>query len=509
MRPLLVLLLLFTAFLPAAHAQQTAVRDSLYQKLDLLRSLVQSANYEQAQVEAVGFRQFLRRQRVLCPAEAVPILSGIYHHNKDEQSAWLFFNEAEVDARRDANPVTKAALLGALVTACRDWQLPDRALAVQQMLNTVQDTLSARTQRNEIAELRHSMDSMQQILTLEQARQNNTLTIERDRAYLLAGSVALVFLLLLLANYRAAQRWKARLDRKELEFDMMRAELVHKSGIQAAEAGAFAVKQASTENKSPGLQPTFQGERPDKTALVIETNRQVVLYLKSLLSDRFQVEVADNANEGLHKAGELLPDLIVCDAVLNGKTGIDIVRQIKLSERTNHIPVILLSERHGNDGKLDALRAGAEAWFTRPVLDTEFDASVKHLLDTHLEQHEQFSRFLHLYFTDRRQTLADPFLLRAVQTVETNLADPDFMADELARKLQMTKNHCFRKLKTLTGKEPMQLIREMRLEKAKVLLEKRAGTPHAIAEMVGFSNPGTFSLAFKEYFGDNTLLLGR
>ena len=143
------------------------------------------------------------------------------------------------------------------------------------------------------------------------------------------------------------------------------------------------------------------------------------------------------------------------------------------------------------------------------VLDTEFDASVKHLLDTHLEQHEQFSRFLHLYFTDRRQTLADPFLLRAVQTVETNLADPDFMADELARKLQMTKNHCFRKLKTLTGKEPMQLIREMRLVKAKVLLEKRAGTPHAIAEMVGFSNPGTFSLAFKEYFGDNTLLLGR
>lgn len=508
MRPLLVLLLLMSACLPAVFAQQATLRDSLNQRLDLLRALVQSANYEQAQVEAVGLRQFLRRQRVLCPAEAVPLLSGVYQHNKDEQSAWLFFNEAEVDAHRDANPETKAALLGALVTAYRNWQLPDRALVVQQMLYTVQDTLSARTQRNEIATLRHSMDSMQQMLTLEQARQNNTVTIQRDRAYLLAGSVALVFLLLLLANYRAAQRWKARIDRKELEFDMMRAKLVHNSSIQAAEAGAFAVKQASAENKSP-LPPTLQGDRPDKTALVIETNRQVVLYLKSLLSDRFQVEVADNANEGLHKAGDLLPDLIVCDAVLNGKTGIDIVRQIKLSERTNHIPVILLSERHGNDGKLDALRAGAEAWFTRPVLDTEFDASVKHLLDTHLEQHEQFSRFLHFYFTDRPQTLPDPFLLRAVQTVETNLADPDFMADELARKLQMTKNHCFRKLKTLTGKEPMQLIREMRLEKAKVLLEKRAAPPQVIAELVGFSNPGTFALAFKEYFGENTLLLGR
>ena len=509
MRPFLLLLLLFIASLPAVHAQDAAVRDSLTQKLDLLRSLVQAGNYEQAQVEAVGMRLFMRRQRVLCPAEAIPLLSGIYHHNKDEQSAWLFFNEAEVDARRDANPVTKAALLSALVTAYRDWQLPDRALTTQQMLNTVQDTLSSRTQRSEIRAMRHSIDSMQQMLALEQARQENTITVERNRAYLLAGSVALVFLLLLLANYRAAQRSRARMDRKELEFDMMRAELVHKSGIQAAEAGALALQEASGSVKQPTLPPPVLGERPDKTALVIEPNRQVVLYLKSLLADRFQVEVADNANEGLHKAGEILPDLIICDAVLNGKTGIDIVRQIKLSERTNHIPVILLSERHGNDGKLDALRAGAEAWFTRPVLDTEFDASVKHLLNSHLEQHEQFSRFLHLYFTDRRQTLADPFLLRAVQTVETNLADPDFMADDLARKLQLSKNHCFRKLKALTGKEPMQLIREMRLEKAKVLLEKRAGTPQAIADMVGFSNPGTFALTFKEYFGENTLLLGR
>jgi DNA-binding response OmpR family regulator len=287
----------------------------------------------------------------------------------------------------------------------------------------------------------------------------------------------------------------------------MRADLMHQSAIAAAEARALAAQDAGAAPKSPTLPPPVLGERPDKTALVIEPNRQVVLYLKSLLSDRFQVEVADNANEGLHKAGEILPDLIICDAVLNGKTGIDIVRQIKLSERTNHIPVILLSERHGNDGKLDALRAGAEAWFPRPVVDTEFDASVKQLLNTHLEQHEQFARFLHFYFTDRRQSLADPFLMRTVQTVETHLADPDFMADELARKLNLSKNHCFRKLKALTGKEPMQLIREMRLEKAKVLLEKRAGTPQAIAEMVGFSNPGTFSLAFKEYFGENTLLL--
>ena len=122
-------------------------------------------------------------------------------------------------------------------------------------------------------------------------------------------------------------------------------------------------------------------------------------------------------------------------------------------------------------------------------------------------KHEQFSRFLQLYFSDNRVALQDPFLQQIVQLIETNLANPDFLPDDIAKKLQLSRSHYAKKLMVLTGKEPVQLIRELRLEKAKVLLEKRAGTPQAISELVGFSNPGTFALAFKEYFGENTLLL--
>ncbi|MBK8425726.1 MAG: helix-turn-helix transcriptional regulator [Lewinellaceae bacterium] len=168
---------------------------------------------------------------------------------------------------------------------------------------------------------------------------------------------------------------------------------------------------------------------------------------------------------------------------------------------------MLLTDKFGNEGKLDALRAGADAWFTRPVIDDEFDASVQRLLDARKVKHEQFNRYMHLYFTENRITIEEPFLSNTMQMIEHNLADPDFMADDIARKMQLTKTHYVKKLKVLTGKEPVQLIREMRLEKAKILLEKRAGTPQAISELVGFSSPGTFALAFKEYFGENTLLL--
>ncbi len=501
-------LLCLTFFLAArlVSAQSTPVQDSLNNRLQLMAQLSQAANFEQAQVEAEGFRDFLRRNRLPVPARAVPILSGIYQANQDDRSATRFLNEAHLDALRDPNPVTKAALLTVLVKECGKWELPELALNCQQQISVAQDSMAARSRRAETMHMQHRLDSLVALRRAEMTDQARYVRLPLDQAYLLGGGLALLLLTLLVTNFRTHDRWRRRLEKRELEMDLLQANMRHEAQESALNQSIEAVQQASIMAAHDPY-TLYQGSKPEQIALLIEPNRQVVLYLKSLLSDRFQIETAATNNEGLQMANNLLPDLIVCDAVLNGKTGIDVARQIKLSERTNHIPVVLLTDRFGNEGKLDALRAGADAWFTRPVIDDEFDASIQRLLDARKIKHEHFARFLNLYFSENRIQLDDPFLARTVQMIEQNLSDPDFMADDMAKKLQMTKTHYVKKLKALTGKEPVQLIREMRLEKAKVLLEKRAGSPQTISELVGFSSSGTFALAFKEYFGDQTLLL--
>jgi CheY-like chemotaxis protein len=356
--------------------------------------------------------------------------------------------------------------------------------------------------------MQQQFDSLAALRQRELAEQDKFIRLERDKAWLY-GILGGIFLLTLMVwNARSDGRWHKRLEKKEREWDVMRANLQHEANENAISAGVEASQELQKSPRAAADQYTvYQGNKPEQICLLIEPNRQVVLYLKSLLSDRFQIETANSSSEALQMASEMLPDLIVCDVLIQGHAGIEIARQIKLSERTNHIPVVLLTDKFGNEGKLDALRAGADAWFTRPVIDDEFDATVQRLLDARKLKHEQFSRFLQLYFTENRVPLEDPFLLQTVQMIEHDLANPDFMADDIARRLQLTKTHYVKKLKVLTGKEPVQLIREMRLEKAKNLLEKRAGTPQAISELVGFSSPGIFALAFKEYFGENTLLL--
>jgi CheY-like chemotaxis protein len=498
--------LLFLAVCTAAPAFAQSVLDSVESREAVLEQLVKSGNFEQAQVEAEDLRALLKRNKAYLSPNALRTISQVYKSNQDERSAQQLLLDAELDARRDPNPESKAALFKALVQECRRWGFSEQAINAQQLLAVAQDSLAAQQRRAAAKAMQLRYDSLASLREREMADQARYFRIEKDMAYLYGSLLGLLLITLLVWASRSGGRWRNRLKKKELEWDIMRANLEHEAQETALAAAVEAAK-AKAVASPPEPYTVYQGLKPSQICLLIEPNRQVVLYLKSLLSDRFQIETAFTPAEALQMASEMMPDLIVCDTVLEGKSGIEVARQIKLSEKTNHIPVVLLTNKFGNDGKLDALRAGADAWFTRPVIDDEFDATVQRLLDARKLRHEQFNRFLQLYFSENRVTLQEPFLLQTVQMIEQNLSDPDFLPDHIARKLQLPKAHFAKKLKVLTGKEPVQLIREMRLEKAKVLLEKRAGTPQAISELVGFSSSGTFALAFKEYFGENTLLL--
>lgn len=498
---------LFMLYACDLGAQDIVVRDSVGNQVALLRKLAQSGNFEQAQLEAVALREYMESQSVLLNPGILTLLSDIFRANLDDRSIAQLLSDAESDARNMQDYSEKIALLEAMVRECRKWLLPERAFNVQTLVMAARDSQYMLSLRALEADMQLRADSAAMQRGVEVAQDKQFLKIERNAGLAFGGGLLLSFIVLLVSLLRNNARWQKMLSKRELEWEIEKGNL-RKEYEETAAVQVIAATRAVTSAEAQRPVLSFpQGPEPDQIALLIEPNRQVVLYLKSLLSDRFRIETARTAIEGLQMASDMLPDLVVCDALLNGQSGIEIARQIKLAERTNHIPVVLLTNKFGNEGKLDALRAGADVWFTRPVIDDEFDASVQRLMDERRLRHEDFVRFIHLYFTDNRIPAPEPFLQYTVEFIEKNLGNPDFMASEIAKNLQLSNTHFTKKLMVLTGKEPVQLIRELRLEKARVLLEKRAGTPNVISELVGFSNPGAFSLAFKDYFGENTLLL--
>lgn len=93
------------------------------------------------------------------------------------------------------------------------------------------------------------------------------------------------------------------------------------------------------------------------------------------------------------------------------------------------------------------------------------------------------------------------FISRLTSIVEANLNDDQFGVSELAKKMRLNRSYIHRKLKSLTKKSVSEFIREIRLQKAKELLEQGSDNVSEVAYNVGFSSPSYFSKCFHDYFG--------
>lgn len=510
-RIILVFLCLTAGY--AGISQSPNWRDSLRVRTSLLREHIQDQNYEAAQLEADQLRLFLQQGHTAYPPSALTLLSAVYLHNRDKASALAALSEAAKVVASERDPESKAALLVTLQKEYERWGALPEAAAAQQLLAATQDSIVARKMQAQTKRLEASIDSLSSLLQVKQMDDSARISIDRNRWYVLIGTVSVLLVSLLVWQWLSNRRWRHRWERREREWDLQSGS----SAVPLPEAPPATTSvleskpvlqaEAVSAYQSPKYEAWLNGDKEMPIALVVESNRQIALYIRSLITTHFQVEMVGSNSEGLQRVHELLPDLIVCDSVLNTNEGIDLIRQVKLSDKTSHIPVLLLSRHYGNDGRLDSLRAGADGWFTRPVQSDDFNGVIQELIAKQKHRHEDFNRFIQLCFSSHRPILSDRFLSDVVSHIEEQMGNPDFMPDEIARKLQMTNPHFVRKLRAVTGKEPAQLIRELRLEKAKYLIEQRVGTPQAISGMVGFSNPGIFSMAFKDYFGENTTLL--
>lgn len=131
----------------ALHAQ--AWQDSVRTQTRLLTELSQSDNLEKAVIEAGKLRILLVRQKIACPPATAALLSSIYFRTRNEAGALRFLEELEAETRRDRNVFTKSQTLNVLVKEYTRWQLPEKALFIQQQLAVAQDSIALRQLKTE------------------------------------------------------------------------------------------------------------------------------------------------------------------------------------------------------------------------------------------------------------------------------------------------------------------------------------------------------------------------
>jgi two-component system alkaline phosphatase synthesis response regulator PhoP len=113
-----------------------------------------------------------------------------------------------------------------------------------------------------------------------------------------------------------------------------------------------------------------------KKILIIEDEQDLIKGLKLNLSDEgFEVGWAVNGVEGLRKAIEEAPDLIILDIMLPEMDGLEVCR--KLRQKNIDIPVIMLTAKGGEIDKVVGLEIGADDYMTKPFSIRELLARIK------------------------------------------------------------------------------------------------------------------------------------
>lgn len=236
------------------------------------------------------------------------------------------------------------------------------------------------------------------------------------------------------------------------------------------------------------------------TLLIVEDNPDVRQFLIACLQAHYQLETAANGREGIDKAIELVPDLIVSDVMMPEKDGYELTASLKQDERTDHIPIVLLTAKADQESKISGLEKGADAYLSKPFEERELLVRLEKLLG--LRKKLQ-ARYALISFTDRGPAqVEDPFLQKFLELVEKELSNPDLDMNQLSRSLGMSRSQVFRKLKALTGQSATVFIRSIRLQHAKQLLDTSELTISEIAYEVGFTSLNYFSAAFLEAFGE-------
>ena len=249
------------------------------------------------------------------------------------------------------------------------------------------------------------------------------------------------------------------------------------------------------------LQPGDNTEKP--LLLVVEDELQMLGFISGELSIYFEVLQAETAEKGMELLGQM-PDLIISDVMLPGIDGIEFCRQIKESEITSHIPVILLTARDTEESIVRGLSMGADDYITKPFNMNELKARCLGMIENRKRLRKRFAENKQIkaeHFTSNKGDQL--FLDKAVDVVFQNLDNAEFDVPQFCSLMNMSKTLLYSKLKTLTGQSATEFVRNIRLKEAKQILldpENKLSVSET-SYHVGFNDPLYFSRCFKKYFG--------
>ncbi len=240
-------------------------------------------------------------------------------------------------------------------------------------------------------------------------------------------------------------------------------------------------------------------------ALVVEDNEDIARYIGNIIKDSFSVIYARNGREGLVKAEEYVPDIIITDIMMPEYDGLEMTRDIRKSDLLNHIPIIIVTAKSDEAHKMQGLDCGVDAYLIKPFSPEELKLRIHKLVEYRSMLRDKYSQIMidgeEISEEPEAPTLEKCFLMKLNNLIATNISLPNLNSEMLAENICLSKSQLNRKVKSITGMSTAAYIKQSRLIHAQILLRDPQKTIGEIVLLCGFESASYFTKLFKEKFG--------
>ena len=237
------------------------------------------------------------------------------------------------------------------------------------------------------------------------------------------------------------------------------------------------------------------------TVLIVEDNPELRNYLKEELSKSYKVIVAENGKKGYEVAVQKLPDLIITDVIMPVMDGLQLCKNIKADLKTSHIPLLMLSAKAMVKDRLEGIDSGADIYLSKPFELDILKSSLAQLITSRQIMFKKFYSGITKDGKEKTTSLDNDFIQKILHFINENISEPELTVELLSSKIFLSRSQLYRKIKTLTGVSVNEFIRNVRLEKAKQLIEKGNNNINEISYKVGFTSPSYFAKCYKIKYG--------
>ena len=278
----------------------------------------------------------------------------------------------------------------------------------------------------------------------------------------------------------------------------------------------FKSSHKTTPAPQPEPEANVDSDLPDDDVtrvLIVEDTPEVARYMMRQLNPKYHYIFASDGCEGLEKATQTVPDIIITDVMMPRMDGFELCRHIRQSELLSHIPVIMVTAKATHDDRMLGLQAGVDAYIEKPFHADELSVRVEKLLEQRRALQQKFSR---AYQQSADEMVAEEeesvlsasdrlFLTKVTDAVNAQIAEGKIDYNLLASTLCISRAQLNRKIKAITGDTTTELILKIKISLAKHLLDNTDKSIIEIAMDCGMDSDSYFCTLFKKSTGQTPL----